>query len=39
MMGRTIDVLIEYVETHDWAALLLMALCALACMSADSWFA
>lgn len=39
MMGRTIDAFIEYVETHDWAALLLMALCALACMSADSWFA
>ena len=34
-----LDALVSYVETHEWAALLLMALCALACMSADSWFA
>lgn len=34
-----LDAVASYVETHEWAALLLMGLCALACMSADSWFA
>ena len=33
-----LDAVASYVEEHEWAALLLMALCALACMSADSWF-
>lgn len=34
-----LDAVASYVETHEWAALLLMGLCALACMTADSWFA
>lgn len=33
-----LDAVASYVEEHEWAALLLMALGALACMSADSWF-
>ncbi len=33
-----LDAVASYVETHEWAAMLLIALCALACMSADSWF-
>lgn len=33
-----LDAVASYVEEHEWAALLLMALCAMACMSADSWF-
>lgn len=37
-IDRALDGLVGYVEAHDWAAIALIALMALAVSTADGWF-
>ena len=38
LLGDALDALTDYVETHDWAALLIMAALALMVCTADGWW-